>query len=105
MIFSDLLEFRKDLFFEGAVQIDWFYDQTRAAKVAENFVFHGKDYFGVEENSLGDLDLSREDIKRIFELRSQLPKEQLEILPLSDNHSIAPPATLAELFTKELLNK
>ena len=48
MIFSDLLEFRKDLFFEGAVQIDWFYDQTRAAKVAENFVFHGKDYFGVE---------------------------------------------------------
>ena len=33
-----------------------------------------KDYFGVEENSLGDLDLSREDIKRIFELRSQLPK-------------------------------
>ena len=49
MKYGELLEFRKDLYFEGAVQIDWFYDQKRAAKVAENFVFHGKDYFGVEE--------------------------------------------------------
>lgn len=53
MKFGELLEFRKDLYFEGAVQIDWFYDPLRAAKVAENFVFHGKDYFGVEETSLG----------------------------------------------------
>lgn len=53
MKFGELLEFRKDLYFEGAVQIDWFYDPLRAAKVAENFVFHGKDYFGVEEISLG----------------------------------------------------
>ena len=53
MKFGELLEFRKDLYFEGAVQIDWFYDQKRAAKVAENFVFHGKDYFGVEEITSG----------------------------------------------------
>lgn len=53
MRFGKLLEFRKDLYFEGAVQIDWFYDQKRAAKVAENFVFHGKDYFGVEETTIG----------------------------------------------------
>ena len=53
MKFGELLEFRKDLYFEGAVQIDWFYDPVRAAKVAENFVFHGKDYFGVEETTLG----------------------------------------------------
>lgn len=53
MKFGELLEFRKDLYFEGAVQIDWFYDQKRAAKVAENFVFHGKDYFGVEETTSG----------------------------------------------------
>ena len=53
MKFGELLEFRKDLYFEGAVQIDWFYDQKRAAKVAENFVFHGKDYFGVEETLSG----------------------------------------------------
>ena len=53
MRFGELLEFRKDLYFEGAVQIDWFYDQSRAAKVAENFVFHGKNYFGVEETTSG----------------------------------------------------
>lgn len=53
MRYGELLEFRKDLYFEGAVQIDWFYDQNRAAKVAENFVFHGKDYFGVEEMTSG----------------------------------------------------
>ena len=53
MRFGELLEFRKDLYFEGAVQIDWFYDQSRAAKVAENFVFHGKNYFGVEETISG----------------------------------------------------
>ena len=53
MKFGELLEFRKDLYFEGAVQIDWFYDQSRAAKVAESFVFHGKDYFGVEETTSG----------------------------------------------------
>lgn len=53
MKFGELLEFRKDLYFEGAVQIDWFYNQELAAKVAGNFVFHGKDYFGVEETALG----------------------------------------------------
>lgn len=47
MKLGDILEFRKDLYFEGAVQIDWFYSQERAAKVAENFVFHGKQYFGM----------------------------------------------------------
>lgn len=53
MKLGDILEFRKDLYFEGAVQIDWFYNQNRAAKVAENFVFHGKNYFGVEETTSG----------------------------------------------------
>lgn len=53
MKYGDLLEFRKDLYFEGAVQIDWFYDQTKASKVAENFVFHGKEYFGVEDATAG----------------------------------------------------
>lgn len=53
MRYGDLLEFRKDLYFEGAVQIDWFYDPEKASKVAENFVFHGKDYFGVEDATSG----------------------------------------------------
>ena len=49
MELGKILEFRRDLYFEGAVQADWFYSQEKAAKVAENFVFHGKQYFGVED--------------------------------------------------------
>ena len=48
MRLGEIIEFRKDLYFEGAVQADWFYDYQKAAKVAENFVFHSKNYFGVE---------------------------------------------------------
>ena len=48
MELGKILEFRRDLYFEGAVQADWFYSQEKAAKVAENFVFQGKQYFGVE---------------------------------------------------------
>lgn len=46
MRFGDILTFRKDLFFEGAVQADWFYQPEKAALVAENFVFHGSEYYG-----------------------------------------------------------
>ena len=53
MKLNEILEFRKDLFFEGAVQADWFYSPEKAAKVAVNFVFHGKNYFGVDSNSSG----------------------------------------------------
>ena len=53
MKYSELIGFRKELYFEGAVQIDWFYNQSKSAKVAENFVFHGKDYFGVDSSVLG----------------------------------------------------
>lgn len=48
MRLGEIIEFRKDLYFEGAVQADWFYEPEKSAKVAENFVFHGKQYFGVE---------------------------------------------------------
>ena len=41
MKFSDLLTFRSDLYFDGAVQADWFYIPSQSAKVASNFVFHG----------------------------------------------------------------
>ncbi len=47
MKLNELIEFKKDLYFEGAVQIDWFYNSEKAKKVAENFVFHGSEYFGV----------------------------------------------------------
>lgn len=54
MELGNILEFRKDLYFEGAVQIDWFYNPDKASKVAENFVFHGSQYFGVEEQGCGN---------------------------------------------------
>lgn len=49
MRFGDMLSFRKDLFFEGAVQADWFYQPEKAAVVSENFVFHGSEYYGAGE--------------------------------------------------------
>ena len=83
MRFKDLLEFKKDLYFEGAVQIDWFYDKVRSAKVAENFVFHGKDYFGTEETiSLGKKRI--DTISLVKELTNKLNDEAYpELLPES----------------------
>lgn len=51
MKIGDIISFKKDLYFEGAVQADWFYSPVKSAKVAENFVFHGKDYFGVDKKA------------------------------------------------------
>lgn len=53
MELGKILEFRKDLYFEGAVQADWFYSPDRATKVAANFVFHGSQYFGIEDQGIG----------------------------------------------------
>lgn len=53
MKIGEILEFRKDLYFEGAVQADWFYDKEKSAKVAENFIFHGKNYFSAGADSFG----------------------------------------------------
>ncbi len=39
MELGKILEFRRDLYFEGAVQADWFYSQEKAAKVAEILCF------------------------------------------------------------------
>ena len=50
MKFSDLLGFKKEIFFDGAVQIDWFYQEDKSDIVARNFMFHGKEYHGVNEN-------------------------------------------------------
>lgn len=48
MKLNEILEFKKDLYFEGAVQADWFYLAEKSKKVSENFVFHGSKYYGVE---------------------------------------------------------
>ena len=51
MRLNDLLEFKKELYFDGAVQVDWFYSGEKSKKVSENFVFHGSKYHGVESLS------------------------------------------------------
>lgn len=53
MRIGDIIGFREDLFFEGAVQVDWFYNQSKAAKVADSFVFHGSEYFGISDEQSG----------------------------------------------------
>ncbi|MDA3902096.1 MAG: hypothetical protein PF441_01460 [Desulfuromusa sp.] len=51
MVIGDLVGFKKELFFEGAVQLRWAQENPERAKVAsENFVFHGPRYHGVSEN-------------------------------------------------------
>ncbi len=52
MKLGEILEFRKDLYFEGAVQADWFYDQGKADKVACSFMFHGSKYKSKEKSGL-----------------------------------------------------
>lgn len=53
MELNKILQFRKDLYFEGAVQADWFYYPEKSFKVAENFVFHGNQYYGIDDVSVG----------------------------------------------------
>lgn len=51
MRLSDVVTFRKDLLFNGAVQTSWLEnDKKQALKAAEHFVFHGPDYHGVVED-------------------------------------------------------
>jgi len=52
---SEVVEFRRDLFFDGAVQISWFEnDLARRDKAASNFVFHGPEYHGVTANDISE---------------------------------------------------
>ncbi len=53
MKLADIVSFRKDLLFNGAVQLSWFEkDRLQAEKAAEHFVFHGPDYHGVAEDDI-----------------------------------------------------
>ena len=50
---ADIVDFRRDLFFDGAVQIGWFEtDAQRRDLAASHFVFHGPQYHGVSEQDL-----------------------------------------------------
>ncbi len=48
---SELIRIRDDVVFGGAVQVDWFY-QEKAEVIAENFIFHGPEFFGVTEEDI-----------------------------------------------------
>jgi len=49
---ADILRFKKELFFEGAVQLDWFYDMQKREDAARSFIFHGPEYFGVSHDDI-----------------------------------------------------
>jgi len=49
---QDILRFKKELYFNGAVQVDWFYNHEKQTEVAQSFVFHGPEYFGVSEEDI-----------------------------------------------------
>ncbi|MDD3334650.1 MAG: hypothetical protein PHI98_03945 [Eubacteriales bacterium] len=50
---KDLVVFRDDLYFEGAVQADWFYQSRQVEAVARSFVFHGPKNHAVSQNDFG----------------------------------------------------
>jgi hypothetical protein len=52
---ADIVEFRGDRLFNGAVNIEWFTSDVSKAKTAsEAFVFHGPKYHGVRQEDVGD---------------------------------------------------
>ena len=53
------MNFRRDLFFEGAVQIGWFdSDPVKRDQAASHFIFHGPDYHGVSVSELSEISSS-----------------------------------------------
>ncbi|MFB5089182.1 hypothetical protein PGC35_18645 [Psychrobacillus sp. PGGUH221] len=49
---KDIVRFKKELYFNGAVQVDWFYNKEKQGEISKSFVFHGPEYFGVSEEDL-----------------------------------------------------
>jgi len=51
---QDIVSFRADLLFDGAIDVDWFlHDKDKANLAAESFVFHGPTYHGVSQRDVG----------------------------------------------------
>lgn len=52
---GDIVSFRRDLLFSGAVQVGWLESNPElAAKAAGHFAFHGPSYHGVAREALQD---------------------------------------------------
>lgn len=52
MKISDLVYFDKERYFQGAIQADWFYDQSKMHSIASSYVFHGPKYYGVSKSDV-----------------------------------------------------
>ena len=52
-LLKDLVVFRDDLYFEGAVQADWFYQDGQVDAVSKSFVFHGPKNHAVSQSDFG----------------------------------------------------
>ena len=53
-LLKDIVSFRGDLLFNGAVNVDWYIsDDRRRQAAAKSFVFHGPEYHGVIQEDLG----------------------------------------------------
>lgn len=51
---ADIVRFRGDRLFNGAVSISWFStDRTKASEASRAFVFHGPKYHGVQQDQVG----------------------------------------------------
>lgn len=51
---GDVIRFRSDRLFQGAVNIDWFLEEGERREIAaSSFVFHGPSYHGVAQSDLG----------------------------------------------------
>jgi len=51
---QDIVSFREDRLFDGAIDVEWFLkDKDKARRAAESFVFHGPAYHGVSQQDIG----------------------------------------------------
>ena len=78
---SDIVKFRGDKLFNGAVNIEWFGSDPEKSRLAcEAFVFHGPEYHGVSQKDIGDshghklidtANFTRSIIRRCYGLEDQ----------------------------------
>ena len=52
MEIKEILNFKKENIFDGAVQIVWFYEPKMRDKVASSYIFHGPKYYGMDMNDI-----------------------------------------------------
>ena len=49
MLVNDLVKFNREKFYNGAVQTEWFYDDSKVPGISSCYVFHGPKYYGVSD--------------------------------------------------------